>query len=85
MQPYGMDYKFTLQRYYRNNGGGNEQQLAGSPNMPAVNGFTVQNNTVRLTDPDDRDTVTDVMGTAAANLDFWKRAYKDATGLRITA
>ena len=47
--------------------------------MPAVNGFTVQNNTVRLTDPADRDTVTDVMGTAAANLDFWKRAYKDAT------
>ncbi|MEE0706949.1 MAG: hypothetical protein UCH28_11300, partial [Adlercreutzia sp.] len=76
IQPYGMDWKFTLQRYYRNTV---ESQLAGSPNMPAVNGYTVQNNTVRTTDPANPDQVTDVMGRAAANLAFWKKAYKDET------
>lgn len=46
LQPYGMDYKYTMQRYWRH---GSEMQLAGAPNMPAVNGWTVQNNTVRTT------------------------------------
>ena len=31
IQPFGMDHKYTLQRWYRN---GPETQLAGSPNMP---------------------------------------------------
>ncbi|WP_423775626.1 hypothetical protein [Adlercreutzia equolifaciens] len=74
LQPYGMDYKYTMQRYWRH---GSEMQLAGAPNMPAVNGWTVQNNTVRTTTPVDTSTVADPMGMAVANLDFWKKAYKD--------
>ena len=72
MQPYGMDYMWSLRCNSHSTSGWDFAY--GSPNMPAVNGWTVQNNTV----------VTDgaAMGEKAENDPIlWHGAYKeDAQG-----
>ena len=64
VQPYGMDWRWSS--YY----GTGRSQLYGSPNMPAVNGKTVQNNTVSADDLSVK-----VANTSAI---AWGKAYKDA-------
>ncbi len=70
MQVYGMDWKETINTRWL--GEQTYQQLYGSPNMPSINGYTIQNATVRTDEGN-------AMGSVARNDGFdgfWSKAYK---------